>query len=542
MPTSLPPAFDTVYSAFKAIAVASPEAACIAVPPRPGRAYDPAGFQATYGEVLKSVNTLQLEYVLKGYGHGHRVAISLENRPTFMYHWLALNGLGASVVPINPDYKTDDLRYLLSHSEPDLVIALPERISMIRGVAKDMPGVQATDADVSGGALPCARRPALPSAPGQDTEGAILYTSGTTGMPKACRLCNDYFFFSGERYLSAGGAMHIEPGRERLYNPLPLFYANAFGISNMAMILSGGCMIFPDRFHPQSFWDDIESTKATIIHYLGLIPAALLAMPVRNNERSHRLKFGCGAGVDPAQHEAFERRFGFPLVEVWGMSELAVVIAENHEPRRMEGRSIGRPLRDLEVAIVDESGRGLPDGEAGELVVRRNADSPRDGFFSGYFKDEAETERSWRGGWFHTGDIARREKDGRYIFVDRIKHMIRRSGQNIAAAEIETVLIKHPAVQQVAVIAAPDALREEEVLACIVLKKGETESLDTAKAFVEYCLERIAYFKAPGWVAFFETLPTTSTHKLQKGQILGPGRTANDLPKCFDLRHLKSRS
>jgi acyl-CoA synthetase (AMP-forming)/AMP-acid ligase II len=532
--------YGTVYRAFKAIAVASPQAACIAVPPRGGRAYDPAGFEATYGEVLKIVDTLRGEYAAKGYGHGHRVALSLENRPVFIYHWLALNGLGASVVPINPDYRTNDLHYLLSHSEPDLVVSLPDRVSMIRAAAKDQT-VSVTDTDVTEGRLPRTARVVLTSAPDLRSEGAILYTSGTTGMPKACRLCNDYFFFAGERYLAAGGVMRIEPGRERLYNPLPLFYANSFGISNMAMILSGGCMIFPDRFHAQTFWTDIESTHATIIHYLGLIPAVLLGMPVRDNERSHRLKFGLGAGVDPGQHEWFERRFGFPLVETWGMSELAVVTAENHDPRRMEGRSIGRPLPDVEVAVVDPEGRMLPDGESGELVVRRNGADPRRGFFSGYFKDEAETERCWRGGWYHTGDIAKRETSGKFVFVDRIKHMIRRSGQNIAAAEVETVLLTHPAISQVAVIAAADQLREEEVLACIVVKQGESEDFDLAKALVEFCLERLAYFKAPGWVAFFESLPTTSTHKLQKGQILGADRTVKDLSKCFDVRHFKSR-
>jgi acyl-CoA synthetase (AMP-forming)/AMP-acid ligase II len=534
--------YHTVYRAFKAIAEASPASACVAVPPRVGRAYDAAGLETTYGEVLQTVDTLGREYVAKGYGHGHRVALSLENRPTFVYHWLALNGIGASVIPINPDYKTHDLHFLLSHSEPDLVIALADRISAIREVAKDLRSHTATDADVVAGSLPVARRSSLANPPDVHSEAAILYTSGTTGMPKACRLCNDYFFFAGQRYLAAGGFMRIEPGRERLYNPLPLFYANSFGISNMAMILSGGCMIFPDRFHAQSFWADIASTKATVIHYLGLIPAVLLSMPVKDAERSHRVKFGLGAGVDPSQHALFERRFGFPLVETWGMSELAVVTAENHEPRQMEGRSIGRPLPGVEVAVVDSEGRALPDGESGELVVRRSGGDPRAGFFAGYFKDEAETERCWRGGWFHTGDIAKREMDGRFVFVDRIKHMIRRSGQNIAAAEVETILLTHPAISQVAVIAAADALREEEVLACVILRQGETDNFDTAKGLVEYCLERIAYFKAPGWVAFFEALPTTSTHKLQKGQILGPGRTVKDLPRCFDLRHLKSRN
>lgn len=530
----------TVYDAFLEVAEARPDVPCLVVPARAGRAYHPDGLEQTYGEVLSEIEAIRRSYASRGYGHGHRVALSLENRPEFIYHWLALNALGASIVPVNPDYVHDDLSYLLSHSEADLVVALPDRVASVSVVAQKLGDLPVIDCTALSELSPPARRAAMASPPDRGTEAAVLYTSGTTGMPKGCRLCNDYFFFAGERYLAAGGLMSIELGRERLYNPLPLFYANSLAISNMAMILSGGCMIFPDRFHPKSFWADLVATRATIIHYLGLIPPVLLSLPADPHERSHRVKFGVGAGIDPAQHEAFERRFGFPLIEVWGMSEVAICSAENREPRRMQDRAIGRPLPGVELAIVDDEDRPLPDGQAGELVVRRLGDDPRAGFFAGYFKNDIETERCWRGGWFHTGDIAKREPDGHFVFVDRKKHMIRRSGQNIAAAEVEQVVQSHPLVAQVAVVPTADALREEEVLACVVLKPGARSDAETARAIVDFCLQRIAYFKAPGWVAFFEDLPKTSTEKLQKGRIVSPGQTAEDLPHSFDLRHLKT--
>jgi crotonobetaine/carnitine-CoA ligase len=532
----------TVHDAFLAVARVRPDAACLAVPPRADRSYHPHGLEQTYGEVLSEVEALRARYAARGYGHGHRVALSLENRPQFIHHWLALNALGASIVPVNPDYVQDDLHYLLSHSETDLVIALPERVAGASVVARALGGLPVVASDAFADTLPQAPRPPLAGSPGRETEAAILYTSGTTGLPKGCRLCNDYFFFAGERYLAAGGLMRVEPGRERLYNPLPLFYANSLGISNMAMILSGGCMIFPDRFHPKSFWADLVATRATIIHYLGLIPPVLLSLPADRHERAHDVKFGVGAGVDPGQHEIFERRFGFPLVEVWGMSEVAICSAENHEPRRLQGRAIGKPLPGVELAIFDEEDRPLPDGQAGELVVWRTGGDPRAGLFAGYFKDEAETARCWRGGWFHTGDVAQREPDGHFVFVDRKKHMIRRSGQNIAAAEVEQVLLSHPSVAQVAVLATADALREEEVLACVVLQPEARPDAEAARAIADFCLRRIAYFKVPGWIAFFDTLPRTSTQKLQKSRILRPGQTPLDLPHCFDLRHLKTRT
>jgi crotonobetaine/carnitine-CoA ligase len=464
----------------------------------------------------------------------------MENRPEFIIHWLALNALGVSVVPVNPDYIKDDLAYLISHSEPDLIVGLPARVAHLRAIVEESGGCPVVNSEGLDD-LPTARRPKLRSEPGLNTEGAILYTSGTTGLPKACRLCNSYFLSAGERYLAAGGLLRFDPGRERLYNVLPLFYVNSFGTSNMAMIMSGGCMIIPDRFHPASFWAEIAATRATIIHYLGLIPPVLLAMPATDGDRAHNVKFGVGAGIDPSQHEAFEKRFGFPLVEVWGISEVAIASAENHEPRRMEGRSIGKPLTTIEFEIRDEDDRPLPDGEPGELVLRRTGPDPRAGFFSGYFKDEAETENCWRGGWYHTGDVVKREPDGRFTFVDRKKHMIRRSGQNIAAAEVEQVLLQHPMVSQVGVVPAADPLREEEVFACVVLKPGHNRERAVAESLVSYCLERIAYFKAPGWISFADSLPRTSTEKLRKSNILPPDRDPSSVPGSFDLRHMKTR-
>src|SRR5690606_30392900 len=166
--------------------------------------------------------------------------------------------------------------------------------------------------------------------------------------------------------------------------------------------------------------------------------------------------FGVGAGIEPEQHRRFEERFGFPLIEVWGMSEVAIATADQHEPRRIEARSIGRPLSGIELQVVDEHDEPVPVGGEGELLVRRAGPDPRRGLVREYLNEPEVTARAWRGGWFHTGDVVRREADGSYTFVDRQKHMIRRSGQNIAAAEVEACLARHSAVAQVACVAAPD--------------------------------------------------------------------------------------
>ncbi|UUZ62731.1 AMP-binding protein [Polaromonas sp. P1-6] len=192
--------------------------------------------------------------------------------------------------------------------------------------------------------------------------------------------------------------------------------------------------------------------------------------------------------------------------------------------------------------VVDDSDVDMPDGLEGEMLVRHSAATPRKHFFSGYLDDEAATETAWRGGWFHTGDIITRDVDGLLHFVDRRKNIIRRSGENIAAAEVEALLQAHPLVEHVAVLAVKDEVREEEVLACIVLKNGPAlDAATTARALFDHCHANLAYYKAPGWLWLTDSIPTTATQKIQKHQIFEPGLDPRTLAGMIDLRGLKKR-
>ena len=191
----------------------------------------------------------------------------------------------------------------------------------------------------------------------------------------------------------------------------------------MAMMLTGGCQIQPDRFHPKSWWHDVNETKASIIHYLGVVAPMLLNQPKTPFEKSHSVKFGFGAGVEPGLHKIFENRFGFPLVEIWGMTEMVRVLAANTEPRKRGTRAIGRSKPGLEAEVHDQNGNKSPPEKKGELVVRYSAKTPRLGAFSGYLKDAEATEEAWRGGWFHTGDIVYQATDGMLHFVDIVKQL-----------------------------------------------------------------------------------------------------------------------
>jgi acyl-CoA synthetase (AMP-forming)/AMP-acid ligase II len=461
----------------------------------------PDDVELTYAQALDVIFKVQKEYAAKGYGRGHRVALRLPNCPEFLLHFLALNSLGAAVVPVNPDYHRAELEYVICHSEAALVVDKETLGTM------DLP-------------------PAPPA--GNAGECALLYTSGTTGKPKGCLLSNFYFLNVGRRYLDEGGLCALRPGEERLITPLPLFHMNALAVSTVAMILTAGCVVQLDRFHPKTWWRDVARSRATIVHYLGVMPAILLSQAIDPVEKQHRVRFGYGANANPRDHAAFEQRFGFPLIEAWAMTETGggAIIAASREPRHVGTRCVGKPSGGLEVSF----------GENQELLVRQSGPDPRRGFFSGYLKDQAATDEAWRGGWFHTGDCMRRGEDGSFHFVDRRKNIIRRAGENIAALEVEAALAGHPAVGQVAVIARPDPVRDEEVMACVV--PNGAGSRETAISIQDWCLERLAYFKAPGYVAFLKELPVTSTNKVQKAKLADFAVNPDD---CFDLRDRKRR-
>jgi crotonobetaine/carnitine-CoA ligase len=532
----------TIGMAFRGAIEAYGPKAFLVVPANNSRSYHRDGCEIDFATAGREVERLLAIYKGRGIGHGHRVAMLLENRPEHFLHKLALNTLGASCVPINPDYRPSEIAYLLSHSKADLALVVDDRRELLwAGAAECARQVPIASVERLETELTSPEAPPKDGPVKAETEASILYTSGTTGRPKGCVLSHGYELMSGAWYARLGGLAVLREGADRIYNPLPLYHVNAGILSFFGALLTGNCQIQPDRFSPQRWWQEVAATRATIVHYLGVVVPLLLGQPPSAEDRAHKVRFGLGAGVEPQLHAVFEERFGFPLIEVWGMTEMVRILSDNRVPRQVGTRAFGCGVPGVDVRVVDDQDRDVPDGEPGEMIIRYSADAPRTGFFSGYLDDPVATETAWRGGWFHTGDTVWRGTDGMLHFVDRKKNIIRRSGENIAAAEVEALLQAHPSVKQVAVLAAPDPVREEEVLACIVLREGQTCDAATAQDLFAYCFERLAYYKAPGWIYFTTSLPTTGTQKIQKHQIFPAGSDFLSLPGMFDLRAGKRR-
>ena len=539
--------YKTLYHTLCDTVASYPDRAAYCVPPMKGRSYHPDGWEITWGQVLERVEAKKNVYAKAGVGHGHRVAILFEQRPEFFFHYYALNALGAGIVPINPDYRIEEIKYVIEHSEATLAVCVDARLAELVSIANSISSnLEVVSFDSFPDELPL--MPAAPrhDEPDADTEAALLYTSGTTGRPKGCILTNEYFHTFGESYFYAGGRLGFREEGERLYNPLPLHHANCLSISTPAMLMSGGCLIFPDRFHASTWWKDLVATKATAVQFQGIIPNILLKLPEEPEERQHQVRFALCAGIEPSHHEVFEKRFGFPVVEMWAMSETGRIITDNFEPRKIQTRSFGKESQWVEARVFDENDNELSPGKPGELVIRSNGAEPRQGFFSGYLKNEEATEEAWKNGWFHTGDAVIQDEEGFFYFLDRKKNIIRRSGENIAAAEVEACLTAHERVKQVAVIAAPDEVREEEVMACVVAKfpedvNGTEGQAKFANELFDWCYERIAYFKAPGWVLFIDTLPLGTSAKVQKIHIFPPGIDPRQQDGSIDLRSRKKQ-
>ena len=557
----MPPGTDTpdnVYAAFRNAAQNYPARTFLRVLPETARAYGIEPGDHRYENTLSTVDALTLTYRSAGYRYGQRVALLLENRPQFFHHWFALNALGVSVVPVNPDLRAAELRHIFSLAEPVLAVAIQSRREDLSRAA-DSAGVKCPVVALDGPIPSCVadsiqsepsaqsqNQPAVHSADiHASTEAAMLFTSGTTGLAKGCVLSNEYFLQCGHWYSTTGGLMALEAGVETMLTPLPLFHMNAMACSTMAMVMLGGTLCLLDRFHPNTWWQAVRESRATCLHYLGVMPTLLMQAPESHAERDHTVRFGFGAGIDPELHAAFGTRFGFPLIEAWAMTETGngAVIAATHGERRVGSSNIGRPADDVEIRVVADSGENAAANEPGELLVRHAGENPHFGFFSAYHKDQQATADAWQNGWFHTGDIVRRDAQGYVTFVDRKKNVIRRSGENIAAVEVESTLIRHPRVAAAAVCAVPDDVRGDEVFACVVTEPASDPDASTlASEITTWLLGELAYYKAPGFLAFVDALPLTATQKIQRGELKALALAILARNDAVDVRALKKRN
>ncbi|WP_066272052.1 AMP-binding protein [Hydrogenophaga palleronii] len=482
-----------------------------------------------------------------GVRHGDRVCLALPNGIDMLASWFGIGRLGAIEVPVNLEFKSAQVRYVVEDSGAEVLIAdlafyaahqdaleACERLRTVLLIDGPPDAASAGRVALEHFAEVCSRDFNLAAAkPVQPSDAlAIMYTSGTTGMPKGVLLCHEHEITLGENIARSIG---LTPG-DCVYNFFPLHHNTAQGIIACSTLVTGARMLVVDRFSRTRFWPDVVTHQCTVFFGMGAILEMLNKDPDGPRAaQGHRLRAGWGISMGAEQVARFTELFGVPFGTGYGSTE-ANVVTLTPVGALQEGL-VGHSTSDFDVRVVDADDQPQPACTVGEIVVRPARPHVT---FLGYWGKPRETVETWRNLWFHTGDAGFFGEDGRLHFMDRIKDVIRYRGNNVSSVEVESVLLDMPAVQEAAVIAAPSPLGgyEQEVRAVLVLAEGAR--FDPA-AVIAHCDERLPYYAVPRYVDAVAGLPKTSTGKVRKAELRGQGLLATTWDRVAAGVALQSR-
>jgi len=474
-----------------------------------------------YGEALARINGLSWYLADRGIGHGSRVAVILPNLPETVYTWFALARLGAVMVPVNPALVVAEVEPALRRLEVVGLIGEAESVAA-HGDLNLRVRLVVGEGEVEGaGRFEAPLRPSAPvlshTASAADLL-TILQSSGTTGQPKSAALTHMGYALPAQEFVRW---MEAVPD-DRFLGCLPLFHmaGQAFTASAVA---AGASLALVSRFSAHHFWEQVRTYGITMFRHLGEMLAVLCRQPERPDDRIHSLRAVYGGGARPDVIEQFERRFGAPVVEGYGLTETNTVL--RNELRERRPGSLGRPLPYCEVRIADEHGVALPPHQIGEIQVRRNPV-----MIPGYVGPAELTEAASAGDWFRTGDLGYQDEHGYFFFSGRQKDIIRRRGENISPGSIEKVLDRHPAVDASAVVGVPDEVGGEEVKAYVVCRPGARL---LPEELVEHCRPWLAAFEIPRYFEICADLPRTATNKINKSHLRLAGTMGGF---CYDRK------
>ncbi|MFE3002496.1 AMP-binding protein [Nocardia sp. NPDC059246] len=486
----------------------------------------------TYTEVDEETEQLAGAFRDIGVSQGDTVCLMLPNCPELIFSWWALARLGAVAVPINVEYTEERLARLINTAKARVVLvdsrferALTAAVSRGSDVHTVIHRGPRSDADAG------ARRtvsfddfkPVLPDpVPVADVQPhdpfMLLFTSGSTGEAKAVEISHGYAeHFATEKVRHFG-----HRSDDVLFTCYPLFHAEATLETVMPALILGATAAVVERFSASRFWDQIRELEATTFWATGTVQGILLSKPASPRDREHNLRFTYAGAVHDRVKE-FEDRFGVHHIQYYGSTECGLVAFHVDGPA--EPGIMGRPCEHHDVVIADENDEPVPAGTVGQILVR-----PRvaHGCMTGYYGDGNETAKAWRNLWHHTGDLAYVDETGLLRFAGRLKDVIRRRGRNIPPVEIETVLRKHPDVNDCAAIAVPAELAEDDIKVVVEPHPGSTPDVD---AIIEMARESLPRHMQPRYFELVSEIPRTPTKKPDKPALRRNWRT----PGTIDL-------
>jgi carnitine-CoA ligase len=458
-----------------------------------------------------------------GVKKGAHVAVWLPDGRDALISFFAINYLGAVFVPFNTAYRGSILEHVMANSDASLLIAHGGLLDRLEGIdtaairqiivvgetPANMPfetfefdGISGTESDLD--------ELEAPIDPWDNQ--AIIYTSGTTGPSKG--VLSSYLHL----YTNAGpDSWHFVTGDDRFLVNMPIFHIGGLGIP-FVMLARGGSIALLENFSTDTFWDFVRRTECTAIFLLGVMATFLMKQPSAENDKDNPVRLAFMVPLTEAAGP-FHERFDIDVFTIFNMTEISSPIVSEANPVKLG--TCGKVRDGVDVRLVDRNDCEVPVGDVGEMIVR--TDRPW-AMNSGYYKNAEATAQAWRNGWFHTGDAFRRDDEGSFYFVDRVKDAIRRRGENISSFEVESQVMLHPSVREAAVIGVPSEYSEDEVMAIIALVEGTTIDMTELSSFMA---NKLPYFMVPRYVRLLDALPKTPTNKVQKAQLRSQGITAD---------------
>ncbi len=476
-----------------------------------------SGAQITYGELAQGGAEVAALLRTQGVAPGDTVALVMPNGLATLRLLLGAMQSGRCVCPVNLLSQPAQMRYVLEHSDCKLVLAAPEWAERVRDLVAQLPRNVAV-LEIDPDALPWPARQSEAATtdepvPEPGDVALLMYTSGTTGQPKGVMLTQANLAANA----LAIAQEHALTAQDRVLGVLPLYHINAFAVTMLAPLASGGSVAMAARFSVARFWPHAVDTGCTWINLVPTIVSFLLEAPAPACEALAGIRFCRSASAPlPPQHLlAFEQRFGIGVIETMGLTETVAPAFSN--PLQAELRKLGSVGRASggQARVIDRELNPLPDGATGEVAIR----GPH--VMRGYYKNpQATTDAFTPDGWLRTGDLGHRDGDGFFFITGRIKELIIKGGENIAPREVDEALLMHPAVLDAAAVGIPDPHYGQEIMACIVLREGAAADEAAMRAF---CEQHLGRYKTPKVFRFVAELPRGPSGKVQRMKLLDGG-------------------
>ena len=480
------------------------------------------GAEWTFAELRDKVRTKAAGLRAMGIEQGEHVAVWLPNGPDALIAFYAINYIGAVFVPFNTAYRGQLLQHVMANSGARVLLVHPDLVPRLSEI--DLGRVErlvvTTGIEVPEAPRPIQRFDELAGAADETLELArpiepwdiqsIIYTSGTTGPSKG--VLSSYLHM----FTNAGPeSWPMVDENDRYMCVAPIFHIGGMG-PPFVMLARGASVAMIDNFSTEDFWAVAKATQSTVVFLLGVMATFLLKAEPRPDDRDHTVK---KAFMVPLTGDApaFTERFGVDIYTIFNMTEISSPIVSEANPTKIG--TCGRVRDGVDVRLVDRNDCEVPIGEIGEMLVR--TDRPW-AMNSGYNANPEATAEAWRNGWFHTGDAFRRDEDGYFYFVDRVKDAIRRRGENISSFEVEADVCSHPAVREAAAVAVPSEFSEDEVMVIVAPVPGQKLE---ARQLAEFLIDTMPYFMVPRYIRILDELPKTPSAKVMKADLRKEGVT-----------------